>query len=228
MHNPTPRLSRTHHNVAAAPFPSPAGPGVLPFFDGCGPFKRWLPPSEKVSIETMRSGQSTSALSPEVEDLVRSTVLRIRAAGGRVIGLIGFSQGTKVVAGLLRASEVRRELGLTGEEVDWCDFELGVSVCASYPPLLMPPSIASRLPSEEAYLKQKIKTPSFHVQGKQDEWMWAGQGLIEKHYEVREGMSEVVTWDMGHHYPVQPQESERIAEWMVGVLRKVEGKREVR
>jgi hypothetical protein len=219
-------------SLPIAPFPSPAGPGVLPFFDGCGPFKRWLPPAEKVSIETMRSGSSTSSLSPEVEALVRSTVLRIRSNGGRVIGLIGFSQGTKVVAGLLRASELRKEMVSKGEmqesEEDWCDFAFGVSVCGSYPPLLMPPSIASKS-SEEIYLKQKITTPAFHVQGKQDEWMWAAQGLIEKHYEVGEGMSEVVMWDMGHHYPVQVEESERIAKWMIGVWRGVEaGERERR
>jgi predicted esterase len=171
-------------------------------------------------------------MSPEVENLVRSTVQKIRQNGGRVIGLIGFSQGTKVVAGLLRASELRAELVGTGQmqadEEDWCDFKMGISVCGSYPPLLMPPFIAARV-AEDKMLKEKITTPAFHVQGKQDEWMWAGQGLIEKHYEMGEGMSEVVTWDMGHHYPVQPEESERIAEWMVKVLKKVEaGEKEMR
>jgi hypothetical protein len=169
----------------------------------------------------MRAGSSTSHLPPEVESLVKSTVLRIRAAGGRVIGLIGFSQGTRVVAGLLRASEIRRELGT--QEESWCDFQLGLSVCASYPPGLMPQSVAKLMKDgEEEVWGKKITSPTFHVQGKQDEWIWAGQGLIEKHYEVGEGKSEVVQWDMGHHYPVEVEQSERITEWMVGVLRKVE------
>ncbi|QRD06366.1 hypothetical protein JI435_307880, partial [Parastagonospora nodorum SN15] len=43
------RLLRPHFDVESleAPFASPAGPGVLPFFDGCGPFYRWLPPRRK-------------------------------------------------------------------------------------------------------------------------------------------------------------------------------------
>ncbi|KAH7070529.1 serine hydrolase FSH [Paraphoma chrysanthemicola] len=213
--------------VLEAPFPSPAGPGVLPFFDGCGPFKRWLPPTEKVSIETMRNGGSTSGMSVEVETLVRETVLRIRSEGGKVVGLIGFSQGTKVVAGLLRASDLRRTLPdlASNPDLSWCDFSFALSVCASYPPPLFPPSITAQIPSDqaEALLKEKIKLPAFHVQGAQDEWNWAGRGMIERFYDVSEGgKSELVEWEMGHHYPVKPEESQRIGEWLIERLREVE------
>jgi predicted esterase len=176
----------------------------------------------------MHTGSSPSMLSPEVESLIKSTVLKIQSQGSRVVGLIGFSQGTKIVAGLLRASELRKELGLKGEDVDWCDFELGLSVCGSYPPFLFPESVRKRLPEGRDHKEGKIRKPTFHVQGKQDEWMWAGQGLIEKHYETGEGMSEVVEWDMGHHYPVLPEESERIANWMIAVLKKVDEGKEAR
>jgi hypothetical protein len=209
--------------MMTAPFPSPAGPGILPFFDGCGPFYRWLPPTEKVNIEAMRTGSSTAFLAPEVEDLVKSTVLRIRAAGGSVVGLIGFSQGTKVVAGLLRASEIRKQVGK--EEEGWCDFGFGLSVCASYPPGLVPSSIAAMVADPWG---EKIRLPAFHVQGRQDEWMWAGQGMIERHYEEGEGRTEVVVWDMGHHYPVEVEQSERMAEWMVAAAKRVEGGKDIR
>ncbi|KAH4840386.1 hypothetical protein HBI70_230540 [Parastagonospora nodorum] len=155
--------------------------------------------------------------------LIKSTVQRIRAAGGRVVGLIGFSQGTKIVAGLLRASEFVKEYGLTGEDVDWLDFSFGLSVCGSYAPLLMPGAVRKRLPPGVDYLEGKIRKPTFHVQGTQDEWEWAGKGLIERHYEKGEGKSEVVEWDMGHHYPVEAEQSERIAEWAVGVWKGIEG-----
>lgn len=171
----------------------------------------------------MRAGNSSSLLSPEVESLIRSTVLRIRATGSRVIGLIGFSQGTKLVAGLLRASEMRKEYGLSGEDVDWCDFAFGVSVCSSYAPGLVPTSILDKVPEEEREKawQKKITSPAFLVHGSQDEWNWAGKALIERHYEVGEGKGVQVEWDMGHHYPVRVEESERIAEWMKGVLKKV-------
>ncbi|KAH7392121.1 citrinin biosynthesis oxidoreductase-like protein CtnB [Phaeosphaeria sp. MPI-PUGE-AT-0046c] len=222
------RFTQDHFEIASleAPFPSPAGPGILPFFDGCGPFKRWLPPSEKVSLESMRSGTSTSLLPPEVEAQLRTRIQSVRGCGGRVIGLIGFSQGTKVVAGLLRASELRKELGLLEE--DWCDFEFGVSVCGSYPPPLVPGWVGQRLGEGKEVGEEKIATPTFHVQGKQDEWLWAGNALIENYYEVGEGKSERVEWDMGHHYPVAQEDNEKMAEWMIGVLRKVEARREAR
>ncbi|KAH7082228.1 hypothetical protein FB567DRAFT_100934 [Paraphoma chrysanthemicola] len=214
--------------VLEAPFPSPAGPGVLPFFDGCGPFKRWLPPTEKVSVETMRNGGSTSGMPVEVETLVRETVLRIQSEGGKVIGLIGFSQGTKIVAGLLRATQLRHSLPAlaSNPNLSWCDFSFALDVCASYPPPLFPPSITAQLPADQAdaLLKGKIEIPAFHVLGAQDEWNWAGRGMIERFYDVSEGgKSELVEWEMGHHYPVKPEESQRIGEWLVERLKEVEG-----
>ncbi|KAJ4993853.1 oxidoreductase [Stagonosporopsis vannaccii] len=212
-----------------APFPSPAGPGILPFFDGCGPFKRWLPPAEKVSIEIMKEGTSTGELSKEVEKLVREAVQRVNSNGGRVVGLVGFSQGTKVVAGLLRGAQIRRELGARGEE--WLDsFHFALSVCASYAPPLLPQGVL-KLPEyvgksdeeKEMVLKEKIKMPVLHVLGAQDEWKWAGDGLIGGHFEVGEGMSVVETWEMGHHYPQRPEESEQMRDWLVEQLRVLDG-----
>ncbi|KAJ4361929.1 hypothetical protein N0V83_010870 [Neocucurbitaria cava] len=180
------RAIKPYFNVESleAPFPSPAGPGVLPFFDGCGPFKRWLPPTEKVSIESMRSGTSTSTLSPEVESLVRSTIQKIRSeGGGRVVGLIGFSQGTKVVAGLLKGCEIRRALLASSasspssedlEDSSWLDFDFALSVCGSYPPPLIPSCATDLLAKSTALgseqekkelLEGKIGIPTFHVQG---------------------------------------------------------------
>ncbi|OAL52912.1 hypothetical protein IQ07DRAFT_584918 [Pyrenochaeta sp. DS3sAY3a] len=230
------RAIKPYFNVESleAPFPSPAGPGVLPFFDGCGPFKRWLPPTEKVTIEAMKRGESSSAMAAEVETIVRDAVYRVRAAGSHVVGLIGFSQGTKVVAGLLRGSEIRRALVARGETVgddtDWCDFDIALSVCASYPPPLIPPSVSAQLKasslSEEqqtALVSAKITTPVFHVQGLQDEWKWAGENLIKAHYETGSGEAELVEWEMGHHYPVPAEDSERIRDWILRVLGKAEG-----
>lgn len=184
-----------------------------------------MPPSEKVSLDAMAAGTSTSVLSSEVAALVASTVQRIRATGSRVIGLIGFSQGTKVVAGLLRASEIRREYAIEGD--DWCDFKFGVSVCSSYAPGLIPSCILDKVPEQEREKAwgKKITSPAFLVQGSQDEWNWAGKGLIERHYEVGEGKGVMVEWDIGHHYPVKAEESERISEWIRGVVKGLEGER---
>ncbi|KAL6709399.1 hypothetical protein ACN47E_001806 [Coniothyrium glycines] len=201
-----------------APFPSPPGPGILPFFDGCGPYKRWLPLTEKVSVEAMQNGTSTAELGSEVEDVVRAAVAQVRGAGGQVVGLIGFSQGTKVVAGLLHGTQIRRKYKIAEE--DWCEFRFGVCVCPSFPPPLVPRSVLALL-SEEQRDKvrgEKIQAPSFLVLGKQDEWHWAGKSMAERHFETGTGSTEVAEWDIGHHYPVAPEESERIKDWILALL----------
>lgn len=228
------RILKDHFTIESldAPFPSPAGPGILPFFDGCGPFARWLPPTEKVTIDVMKAGTSTSEMSKEVERLVRDAVQRVNSSGGRVVGLIGFSQGTKVVAGLLRGAQIRRQLGARGE--DWLgSFRFALSVCGSYPPPLVPsgvlklPEMAGKSEEERERLRsEKITAPVLHVQGQQDEWKWASDGLIQGHYAVGEGMSVVEQWDMGHHYPQKPEESEKMKDWLVEQLRILDGKKE--
>jgi hypothetical protein len=181
-----------------------------------------------VTISDMKTGNSTNAMAPEVEDLVRTAVQRINSSGGKVVGLIGFSQGTKVVAGLLKGCEMRRALAEKGAQIaglEYMDFAFGLSVCGSYPPPLIPPSVITALEAagldegeRKKLLAKKITSPAFHVQGLQDEWIWAGQGLIDGWYEVGEGRSVVRQWEQGHLYPVKPEESQEIGDWMLGLL----------
>lgn len=163
---------------------------------------------------------------------MRQAVGKVKREGGKVVGLVGFSQGTKVVAGLLRGSEVRRMLGTKEDEEAWCDFSFGLLVCPSYPPPLFPPSVSklvskAGLSAEESkeMLQGKIGAPSCSVLGRQDEWNWAGKGMLEGHFEVGEGKAKVLEVDMGHHYPVATEDSERIKEWMLEVLGSVERER---
>jgi len=220
-----------------APFNSNAGPGVLPFFDGCGPFATWLPRSQDLTpedIEAVRLGTltPTHTLPTEVEGLIDSTIQKIHSAGGRVVGLIGFSQGARVVAGVLRGLELRQALGSkAGEQGAWVDsMQFGVTVCGSWPPPLVPASILraldeSGIPDEEKemLLGRKIAVPAFHAVGKQDEkGRWTSKALIEGHFEVETGKSCVEECEMGHQYPVAREETEKIRNWIVGVLSKTE------
>jgi hypothetical protein len=168
----------------------------------------------------MKTGEASSSMPLEVETLIRDTVLDVQRKGGRVVGVLGFSQGTRVVAGLLRGCEI---VAAKGADEQWlAGLRFGVSVCGSYPPPLVPPCAAKLVDgAEEAVLGQKIRMPTLHLQGKQDEWEWAGKLLIEGYYEVGEGMSEVVEYDMGHHYPVNVEENERVRDWMLAAWERV-------
>ncbi|KAF2875496.1 serine hydrolase FSH [Massariosphaeria phaeospora] len=213
-----------------APFPSAAGPGVLPMFEGCGPYKRWIPPSEAVSISGMKSGEGSSAMPLQVESLIRDTVTRVAASGGKVAGLIAFSQGTRVLAGLLKGAEIRRALGAPHDELAWLDFAFAISVCGSYPPPLVPQCAATALEKsglgaaeQKAVLEGRIAVPTVHVQGLKDEWHWAGQLLIATCYEVGEEKSRVLEFEHDHVYP-SVEDSKVVAEW-VGQTWKEKGKR---
>lgn len=183
----------------------------------------------------MKAGEASGSLPPEVSSLIQATARAVRARGSRVAGLIGFSQGTRVVAGLLKGMEIVRVL--KGEGVDvaelegWLDFGFALSVCGSYPPPLVPREVVEAMRgagwSEERVKEMgmgKIGVPVLHVQGRTDEWAWAGKLLIEHCYEVGEGRSEVLEADMGHHYPTRTEETEKLRDWVLEVWGRTEGK----
>lgn len=171
----------------------------------------------------MKNNAASSIMPPEVEELIKSTVTGVRSKGGKVVGLIGFSQGTRVVAGLLKGTEIRRHVGAQDAEGSWLDFAFALSVCDSYPPPLIPSAATALLPEDQASFRDgKIQSPTLHVLGKQDEWEWAGRLMVDGFYESADGKTEVLHLDMGHHYPVQPEESEQIRDWILNTSRKAE------
>ncbi|KAF2449987.1 hypothetical protein P171DRAFT_405638 [Karstenula rhodostoma CBS 690.94] len=233
------RFLKPHFEIEAlcGPIMSDAGPGILPFFDGCGPFYRWAPASEVVTASTTTEYR---AMLPEVSNLVEAAVARARTRGSKVVGVIGFSQGTRVVAGLLKAAQILRELKKEGkgDGLDWLDIRFALSVCSSFPPPLVPAAVIEAVRSsgldearQKDILEARIRLPALHVLGIQDEWKWAGKLLVESAYEadvepqsvVEQGRNGVYEFNMGHHYPVQPEDTQRVADWVLGTWEGVKG-----
>jgi len=119
---------------------SAAGPGILPFFEGCGPYYRWLPPTEALSASDARDTSLTNLhMGKDVVDMIKREVEKVKARGSTVVGVVGFSQGTRVVAGLLKAREVQGVLAAEGkgEGLERLgDIRFGISVCSSFPRLV--------------------------------------------------------------------------------------------
>lgn len=174
----------------------------------------------------MKRGEASPVMHAQVENIIKDAISKVKSQGGKVAGLIGFSQGTRVVAGLLKGTEIARKLregGAKGvEELDWVDFGFALSVCGSYPPPTIPPSVISVLSSsalseeeQKALETSKIQIPTMHIQGQQDDWAWAGKLLIDGVYEGAEDKSIVLDLDIGHHYPVDADVNERIRDWIL-------------
>jgi hypothetical protein len=170
---------------------------------------------------------------PAVSNLIEAAVNRARNRGSKVAGIIGFSMGTRVVAGLLKASQMRRELqkeGVWGGP-EWLDFNFGVTMCSSFPPLLVPAVAVEAVRNsglaearQKEILEARITIPALHVLGSDDEWLYAGKLLVQSGYEtdiepqkeVEKGKNGVYEFNMGHQYPVQPEDTQKVANWIVG------------
>lgn len=170
----------------------------------------------------------------DVSSLIQNAVAKANARGSKVVGVIGFSQGTRVVAGLLKAAQIRRELKKEGkaEGLEWLqDLSFGLSVCTSYPPPVMPTEVLEAVKAsgwdetrQKEVMEAKIDIPTLHVLGLQDEYRWAGKLLIESGYdpeikakdEVANGTTGLYEFNMGHHYPVQAADTQKVADWVLG------------
>lgn len=152
-----------------APYERDAGPGVLPFFkyEKYGPYRTWF---EKTRDgDELVDGRSNEALKSrfvsangERETILEESgiervwrLLRDRDAEmemegredemGEWVGVMGFSQGTRIVGGLLLDLQRRKDLGLyrAGD----IDFKFGVCCMGSGPPMMSDLAAGMFLPS---------------------------------------------------------------------------------
>lgn len=173
-----------------APFKSLAGPGVLPVFEGCDPFFRWVVPDD----QDQERGQL------RVRQVLRDAIRMDEGYGG-FVGVLGFSQGGRMVAGLLADLQEGEDMGLP-------HWKFGVLLCASHPPLSMSssrPATAKPMgevdghgPLREPSEDEIIHVPTVHVRGTLDPHLEKGRRLVRYFDEKTRISMEFV---MGHHLP---------------------------
>ena len=187
-----------------APFDSAPGPGVLPVFEGAGPYYEWL------------------ATDREGEERVRSLLHKKlhEADGAPFVGVLGFSQGTRIAAGLLHEQEH------TGTVAPSLCF--GVLLNGNYPPLRQAshpstlfPGIVEFTQDESAREWKKahegvIHLPSVHVHGRQDFLLPRSQVLV-KCFDP--SSATVFEFDNGHFLPTRDDDTQKIADEVVRIYR---------
>lgn len=165
---------------------------MLPVFEACGPFYRWQVPEAE--------DQLRGAL--RVREVLRDAIAEDERAGrtGEVVGVLGFSQGARMAAGLL----ADREAGERG----WvARLRVGVFVCGSYPPYSLaaarkvgggwkPERVDKHGEVREVEEGEVIRCPSVHVRGLMDVHLEKGRRLAEWFDEKVE-----FEYEMGHHLP---------------------------
>ena len=173
---------------ADGPFPSGPGPGVLPAFAGCEPYFRWQNDSDTAEQDQRRVRQVLAKV--------------IKDDGGEFVGVLGFSQGAKMTAGLLADQEERNAA------VGMPDWKFGVMLCGAFPPLSLslaraPSSKPSQGIDEFGETRQPdddeiIHVPSVLVRGTLDPHCERGRRLA-RYFDEETSISLV--FKIGHHLP---------------------------
>ncbi|KAL9623829.1 MAG: hypothetical protein Q9160_001820 [Pyrenula sp. 1 TL-2023] len=102
---------RSHFNFLFldGPIPSPPGPGVLPYFEGVSPYYRWVsyvgkdgPKSKEAVEKDWEEVKGEGGVVERLRGLANATKREGEGeGGGEIVGVLGFSQGCRVAAGLL-------------------------------------------------------------------------------------------------------------------------------
>ena len=124
-----------------------------------------------------------------------------RKDGGDFVGVLGFSQGARMAAGLLSDQE-------RGENEGMPNWKFGVLLCGSHPPYSLRASRVSldgsknELTSDESgrisepAMEEMIRVPSVHMRGLRDVHVERGRRLAKFFSDKIE-----FEFDQGHHLP---------------------------
>lgn len=167
---------------ADAPIESAPGPGVLPFFEGCGPYYRWV-----------SGNASTDEERHEEIERMNDTLEQALASQGRqtseIAGVMGFSQGG--VAATLLLQQAKRG------DPRWSGLRFGILLCGDCRDDYLGPNIDS------------IDVPAVHVHGLRDQYLPKSRMLIKRY---NPGTSAtLMEFDGGHHLPNTPRDIDRLA-----------------
>lgn len=192
-----------------APLDSGPGPGVVPIFETAGPFHQWIAESE------------------EEEELVRSTLQRElkREDGAPFVGVLGFSQGTRIATGLLQEQELTQAVA-----PHLC---FGVLINGSYPPMRQSSNPSTILPrfTESApgpWIHEHeacVHLPSVHVHGRSDNFLERSR-LLARCYDPN--TATIMEFDNGHHLPTSDEDTQKIAAEIVRIYQQESQKHEAK
>ena len=194
-----------------APFPSPAGPGVLPVFESAGPYYRWTPQKDDDDTSKVRTA-------------IRKAMIE-EGDGMPFVGILGFSQGAMLATGILM-EQYQRGGGLAGEDQK---FKFGVFLVGGFPPLALDtrftalgdPYVYGSGKGDERYL-DSIGVSSVHMHGLRDPVLPNSRELakfykeklpsnVKRNEDEEEIQKTILEFDVEHHMPTGMHDSKVLA-----------------
>jgi hypothetical protein len=193
-----------------APFERDAGPGVLPYFtyEEFGPYRTWFAhDAEGVErLDGREAGNGEGRGEGGIERVVR--LMKERGEGGDWVACMGFSQGTRVVGGLLLEQQRLREAGLPGLGNGAINFRFGVLCMGTGAPMVVDSSncesqivtwVRVWLTLAQGSNSDLISIPTIHLHGLKDAILELGRKQVADHFDPR--TSTVVEIDYHHAMP---------------------------
>jgi len=191
---------------AQAPIEGTPGFGMLPVFASCAPFYRWV-------SRRFKAGESDVEVTPAEEvEVLDQIILKVMEENGGVDsfkGVMGFSQGARMTAGLLLRQQIE------GEQSRW-KFAFGVMIGGPYPPIGLTPEEYQIEPDKDYALMKSV--PTVHAWGRDD--------------HIRDGCKQLakicdsdhcfqMDFEGGHHLPLKDVEAKDLcdlimAAWYAG------------
>lgn len=184
-----------------APFSSPPGPGVLPFFDSDDDFFAWIPRrrrSRKPIARRIDLGKEEK----EANEGLERALLEIGEYDAPFVGVMGFSQGAGMAASLLlRAQQARNR----GEESYWSTLQFGILFNGTADCLEWQAHRSSQQLKEDL-----IRIPTVQVHGLVDPWLNNGRMMLDRFFD-RDSV-RLIEFNGGHHLIPDDDGTKKLAE----------------
>ncbi|KAG4413302.1 hypothetical protein IFR04_013562 [Cadophora malorum] len=184
-----------------APFSSPPGPGVLPFFDSDDDFFAWIPQRRR-SRKPLARRIDLGKEEKEANEGLKRALLEIGEYDEPFVGVMGFSQGAGMAASLLLLAQQARNRGETSY---WSSLQFGAlfngtSDCLEWQ--------AHR--SSKQYEEDMIRIPTVQVHGLMDPWLNSGRMMLDRFFD--RNSVRLIEFNGAHHLIPDEDGTRRLAE----------------
>ncbi|KAH2302372.1 hypothetical protein LV164_008591 [Aspergillus fumigatus] len=169
------------------------GVGVPPYYAHIKPYRRWHQDRNTIGLFDV-TAEDVERERRAVRDSLKDVIERERRNGPEagVVGVMGFSQGTRVATAVCLDSELGR------------DIRFAIMICGICPSLA--------LSAAETQVSRPLDIVSVHVQGSGDPWLAKGTRLSKQYFNQR--LATVVRFKGRHEIPVKTSDVQNIAEVM--------------
>jgi predicted esterase len=201
---------------ADGPFFCDPGPGIVPVYQDCGPFRRWLrwlPEHPEIDDEAA------------IEEVMYAieTCKREDEGDGPWVGMMGFSQGAKLASSLLYDQQIRLQKdGKADTDYKFAVLLAGRSPLVSFSEYSKSPSCVDAGAVSEGFKfegesEHILKIPTIHVHGLADPGLHLHRKMLQQYHDPKS--TTLVEWDGTHRVPIKKTDVDKIVTEMYRVAR---------